>query len=165
MAELSLAAAQRTCPRSRGCQRRCQRISDTGQDLAFEPVAPRSSPDDEPAEKVLELEPTAGRPARVIAMSRSIVKDQRQDGAKLLARLTESTVNNVPCYWRGCVRGCGVASPLEGLRGSLARFAQIGIWVWRGCAEAGEAGDKPDFWPHDDEAFEEIEAIVSAGHR
>jgi hypothetical protein len=34
-----------------------------------------------------------------------------------------------------------------------------------GLREAWDAGDKSDFWPYDDEAFAEIEAIVSASHR
>jgi peroxiredoxin len=34
-----------------------------------------------------------------------------------------------------------------------------------GLREAWDAGDKSDFWPYDDKAFEEIDAIVSASHR
>jgi len=34
-----------------------------------------------------------------------------------------------------------------------------------GLRESWEAGDKSGFWPYDDEAFQEIEAIVSASHR
>ncbi len=34
-----------------------------------------------------------------------------------------------------------------------------------GLREAWDAGDKSGFWPYDDEAFREIEAIVSASHR
>jgi peroxiredoxin len=34
-----------------------------------------------------------------------------------------------------------------------------------GLRAAWDADDKSDFWPYDDEAFQEIEAIVSASHR
>jgi len=34
-----------------------------------------------------------------------------------------------------------------------------------GLRGAWDAGDKSDFWPYDEEAFQEIEAIVSASHR
>ncbi len=34
-----------------------------------------------------------------------------------------------------------------------------------GLRDAWDAGDKSGFWPYDDEAFQEIEAIVSASHR
>jgi hypothetical protein len=33
-----------------------------------------------------------------------------------------------------------------------------------GLREAWDAGDKSDFWPYDDEAHQEIEAIVGASH-